>query len=105
VPSGICFDLATWHLINTVHAPARLAEICSMCTLQQRLGHALAATLNAPLAAAIEADLERIVQAAQETVRRRLKHRVSGADAAASCRPVAPRDAGAAPVQPPAAAG
>ena len=26
VPSSVFFDLATWHLINTVYAPARLAE-------------------------------------------------------------------------------
>ncbi|MBX3599086.1 MAG: Hsp70 family protein [Rubrivivax sp.] len=113
VPSGIYFDLATWHLINTVYAPARVAELRSMRswyaearhharlmrTLEQRLGHALAAaaerakidvatrgtaaialdelepalaaTLDeARAAAAIEADLERIVQAAHETVRR-----------------------------------
>ena len=27
VPSKVYFDLATWHLINTVYAPARLAEL------------------------------------------------------------------------------
>jgi hypothetical chaperone protein len=57
VPSGVYFDLATWHLINTVYAPARLAELRSMkgwyadprhharllIAVQQRLGHALAA--------------------------------------------------------------
>ena len=57
VPSGIYFDLATWHLINTVYAPARLAEVRGMkawyadaqhhrrlcLALQERLGHALAA--------------------------------------------------------------
>ena len=112
VPSGVYFDLATWHLINTVYAPARIAEIRQMFSwyanpahhrrlmqvLQQRLGHALAgaaeqakidvatdgqaavdlgeverglsATLDEPVAAAaIEADLERIVQAARETAR------------------------------------
>jgi hypothetical chaperone protein len=112
VPSGIYFDLATWHLINTVYAPARIAELRGMkgwyadarhharlmSTVQERLGHALAAAaeqakidvalqgrahielglvesgLQAELqegqaAAAIEADLERIVQAAAETVR------------------------------------
>jgi hypothetical chaperone protein len=56
VPSSIYFDLATWHLINTVYAPARLAEVRAMKswyadpthhrrllnTLQERLGHALA---------------------------------------------------------------
>ena len=112
VPSGVYFDLATWHLINTVYAPARLAEMRSMKswyldlkhharlmkTLEERLGHALAAaaeqakidvaqqgtaqidlwllerglkaTLHEPQAAsAIEADLERIVAAARETGR------------------------------------
>ena len=56
VPSGVYFDLATWHLINTVYAPARLAELRSMkgwyadprhharllTTVEERLGHALA---------------------------------------------------------------
>ena len=112
VPSAIYFDLATWHLINTVYAPARLAELRSMkswyadprhharlmATVEERLGHALAAAaerakidvamqghadvdlsaLEAHLcsalqekeaAAAIEADLERIVQAALDTAR------------------------------------
>ena len=112
VPSAVYFDLATWHLINTVYAPARLAELRGMkgwydeprhharlmATVQQRLGHALAAaaeqakidvalhgqaridlsvlehglgaTLSqAQAAAAIEADLERIVQAASDTAR------------------------------------
>ena len=112
VPSAVYFDLATWHLINTVYAPARLAELRSMkswyadprhharlmATVEERLGHALAAAaerakidvalhghadvdlsaLEAHLrsalqekeaAAAIEADLDRIVQAAQDTAR------------------------------------
>jgi hypothetical chaperone protein len=57
VPSGVYFDLATWHLINTVYAPARVAELRGMKgwyaeprhharlmnTVQERLGHALAA--------------------------------------------------------------
>jgi hypothetical chaperone protein len=57
LPSGIYFDLATWHLINTLYHPARLAELRAMKTwyadprhharlttvLTQRLGHALAA--------------------------------------------------------------
>ena len=57
VPSGVYFDLATWHLINTVYAPARLAELRSMkswyadprhharliTTVEEHLGHALAA--------------------------------------------------------------
>ena len=112
VPSAVYFDLATWHLINTVYAPARLAELRSMkswyadprhharlmATVEERLGHALAAAaerakidvamqghadvdlsaLEAHLrsalqekeaAAAIESDLERIVQAALDTAR------------------------------------
>ena len=112
VPSAVYFDLATWHLINTVYAPARLAELRSMkswyadprhharlmATVEERLGHALAAAaerakidvalhghaevdlsaLEAHLrsalketeaAAAIETDLERIVQAALDTAR------------------------------------
>ena len=113
VPSGVYFDLATWHLINTVYAPARLAELRAMkgwytraehharllTTVQQRLGHALAAaaekakidvalqglaqidlqaletglssSLQAVQAAeTLQADLETIVAAAQETVKR-----------------------------------
>ena len=56
LPSSIFFDLATWHLINTVYAPARLAEWRAMrswyadpqqhrrlmVVLEERLGHALA---------------------------------------------------------------
>ena len=112
VPSAVYFDLATWHLINTVYAPARLADLRGMkgwyddprhharlmVAVQQRLGHALAAAAEqakidvalhgqaqidlslvepglaarlsqAQAAAAIEADLERIVQAASDTAR------------------------------------
>ncbi|MCP5285070.1 MAG: Hsp70 family protein [Burkholderiaceae bacterium] len=57
IPSGLYHDLATWHLINTVYAPARLAEWKAMrswfsdprqhtrlmTVLEERLGHALAA--------------------------------------------------------------
>ena len=56
VPSGIYFDLATWHLINTVYSPQRLAEFRAMksfyaeadhhrrlmTVLEERLGHELA---------------------------------------------------------------
>lgn len=112
VPSGVYFDLATWHLINTVYSPVRLAELRGMkgwyadpshharlmATVQERLGHALAAAaeqakidvamqgsaqidlgmverglstalVESKAAAAIEADLERIVQAASHTAR------------------------------------
>jgi hypothetical chaperone protein len=61
VPTGIYFDLATWHLINTVYAPARIAELKAMkgwyadprhharlmTTLAERLGHALAGAAEA----------------------------------------------------------
>ena len=57
VPSRVYFDLATWHLINTVYAPGRVAELRAMksfyaeqqhharlmIVIEQRLGHALAA--------------------------------------------------------------
>ncbi len=112
VPSAIYFDLATWHLINTCYAPARLAELRAMKdwyadpahhrrllrVLEARLGHALAAAaeaakievarhgvaridlgavedglasvlLEAQAAEAIESDLARIVEAADETLR------------------------------------
>ncbi len=57
VPSKVYFDLATWHLINTVYGPARVAELRRMrsdyadlqlhtrlmTVLEHRLGHGLAA--------------------------------------------------------------
>ncbi|HSV68848.1 MAG TPA: Hsp70 family protein [Methylibium sp.] len=112
VPSAVYFDLATWHLINTVYQPARVAELKGMAgfyaepshhrrllhTVQQRLGHELAARAEAAkievagggstcidlgpverglavtldereAVAALEADIDRIVDAARETVR------------------------------------
>jgi hypothetical chaperone protein len=55
VPSRVYFDLTTWHLINTVYQPQRVAELRAMTdfygnpahhqrlmkVVQQRLGHAL----------------------------------------------------------------
>ncbi|HWH83843.1 MAG TPA: Hsp70 family protein [Burkholderiaceae bacterium] len=57
VPSGVYFDLATWHLINTVYAPGRVAELRGMrafyadarqherlmTVVDERLGHDLMA--------------------------------------------------------------
>jgi hypothetical chaperone protein len=57
LPSGVFFDLATWHLINTCYAPLRVAEWRNMkswfsdvrqharlmTVLEERLGHELAA--------------------------------------------------------------
>jgi len=82
VPSKVYFDLATWHLINTVYAPARVAELSAMKgfyanprqharlmhVVQQRLGHALIALAeNAKIAVAggggTTIDLELLEQA------------------------------------------
>ncbi|HQC98441.1 MAG TPA: Hsp70 family protein [Aquabacterium sp.] len=111
VPSKVYFDLATWHLINTVYAPGRVAELARMKTfyadvrqhgrlmavVAQHLGHALIgqaeaakiavaegghtaidlralepglqATLDEAQAAdALDADIGRIVAAADETL-------------------------------------
>ena len=118
VPSAVYFDLATWHLINSVYLPQRVAELARMRSLyseprlhdrlmrvvHERLGHALAACAEeakieiagassddgsavslelgmierglqvqltqAQASASIEADLARIVSAANETLRR-----------------------------------
>ncbi|MEO6363025.1 MAG: Hsp70 family protein [Caldimonas sp.] len=57
VPSAVYFDLATWHLINTVYSPQRVAELQAMrsfysdpvhhrrlmTVVGERLGHELAA--------------------------------------------------------------
>lgn len=112
VPSSIYFELATWHLINTTHKPAKVAELKQMRTmyadgpkharlmhvLTHRLGHliaakaeqakidvsntthattdlsaiedALATTFDEPRQAhALEADVGRIVVAAEQTAR------------------------------------
>ncbi len=56
VPSGVYFDLATWHLINTCYSPQRVLELRNMkafygdprhhqrlmTVLEERLGHELA---------------------------------------------------------------
>ena len=111
VPNKVYFDLATWHLINTVYSPGRVAELTRMKTfyadprqharlmavVAQRLGHALIgqaeaakiavaeggatvidlrdleaglqATLDEAQAAdALDADIDRIVAAADETL-------------------------------------
>jgi len=112
VPSKVYFDLATWHLINTVYLPSRVAELAGMksfyadtqmharlmTVLRSRLGHALVAQAEAAKIAvaeggatrldlgvidaglqvalsaqqafdALDADLQRIVDAADETLR------------------------------------
>ena len=110
VPSGVYFDLATWHLINTVYSPQRVMELRSMrgfyaepvhhdrlmTVVTERLGHELAARAEgakiavadggdtqidlshterglgvalaeAQAVAAIDADIERIVETARRT--------------------------------------
>ena len=61
VPSAVYFDLATWHLINTVYSPARVHELRQMksfygdplhhqrlmTVVEDRLGHELAARAEA----------------------------------------------------------
>ena len=61
VPSAVYFDLATWHLINTVYNPLRVAELRGMrsfyadpahhrrlmSVVDQRLGHELLARAEA----------------------------------------------------------
>ena len=112
VPSKVYFDLATWHLINTVYVPARVAELARMksfyaepqlharlmTVVNARLGHALMAQAEAAkiavadggdtrvaldaiepglqvelqaaqALAALDADLQRIVDAADATLR------------------------------------
>jgi hypothetical chaperone protein len=112
VPSKVYFDLATWHLINTVYAPARVSELARMksfyadpllharlmTVVNERLGHALMAQAEAAkiaiaeggdtrvaldaiepglqvllqasqALAALDADMQRIVDAADATLR------------------------------------
>ncbi|MCV2367781.1 Hsp70 family protein [Roseateles oligotrophus] len=39
VPSGVYFDLATWHLINTVYSPGRVAELRNMRSFYGNIQH------------------------------------------------------------------
>jgi hypothetical chaperone protein len=114
VPSKVYFDLATWHLINTVYSPARIGELRQMksfyadlaqhrrlmTVVEEQLGHALigqaetakiavaeglgglpiaidlstvepgltASVDEAATVQALDADLQRIVRAADATV-------------------------------------
>ncbi len=68
VPSAVYFDLATWHLINTVYSPQRVAELRRMrafyaeprhharlmTVLTERLGHELVARAEAAKIAVAE---------------------------------------------------
>ncbi len=74
VPSTVYFDLATWHLINTVYTPQRVAELRNMrsfygnpvhhrrlmTVVTERLGHELAARAEAAKIAVAEGGETRI---------------------------------------------
>jgi hypothetical chaperone protein len=74
VPSGVYFDLATWHLINTVYSPGRAAELRGMrgfygdprhherlmIVIDERLGHELAARAESAKIAVAEGGETRI---------------------------------------------
>ena len=74
VPSKVYHDLATWHLINTVYAPARVAELRRMkgfyadlaqharlmAVIERRLGHALIARAEGAKIALAEGGATRI---------------------------------------------
>jgi hypothetical chaperone protein len=74
VPSGVYFDLATWHLINTVYNPGRAAELRGMrgfyaeprhherlmIVIDERLGHELAARAESAKIAVAEGGATRI---------------------------------------------
>ena len=74
VPSGVYFDLATWHLINTVYNPQRVAELRHMrgfyadarhherlmTVVTERLGHELVARAEAAKIAVADGGRTRI---------------------------------------------
>lgn len=80
VPSGVYFDLATWHLINTAYAPQRVAELRAMrgfyadvrhhrrlmTVLDERLGHELVARAEGAKIAVAEGGATRIALDAVE---------------------------------------
>jgi hypothetical chaperone protein len=80
VPSGVFHDLATWHLINTVYSPSRVAELRGMrgiygnsrhhdrlmIVIDERLGHELAARAEAAKIAVAEGGDTRIDQSHTE---------------------------------------
>jgi hypothetical chaperone protein len=74
VPSGVYFDLATWHLINTVYAPARVAELRQLRSwyaqprLHERLMRVVALRLGHALAAAAERAKIEVADAGKSTI-------------------------------------
>ncbi len=96
VPSGVYFDLATWHLINTVYLPQRVAELRAMrsfyadpaqhrrlmSVVDKRLGHELAARAEAAKIAVAEGDGTTTI--ALDPVEPALSAALSGAGAGAA---------------------
>jgi hypothetical chaperone protein len=95
VPSAIYFDLASWHLINTVYAPGRVAEQRSLAdwyrdpahhrrlmqVLLERQGHALAARAEA---AKIDVALHGAADIALDEIEASLHLHLGTAEAAAA---------------------
>ena len=100
VPSAVYFDLATWHLINTVYNPQRVAELRQMRAfyaeprhharllrvLAERLGHDLLARAEAAKIEVAEGgvtciDLDRIESGLAVSVRHETAHQALDADA------------------------
>ncbi|MEO6746325.1 MAG: Hsp70 family protein [Caldimonas sp.] len=100
VPSAVYFDLATWHLINTVYNPQRVAELRQMRAfyaeprhharllrvLGERLGHDLlaraeAAKIEVSEGGATRIDLGRIESGLAVGVRHETAHQALDADA------------------------
>jgi hypothetical chaperone protein len=82
VPNRVYFDLATWHLINTVYTPKRVSELQLMrhlypdvhfhdrlmCVVDRRLGHALTAhaeeaKIDVSAGGTTEIDMEEVEEA------------------------------------------
>jgi len=100
VPSAVYFDLATWHLINTVYNPQRVAELRQMRAfyaeprhharllrvLAERLGHDLlaraeAAKIEVSEGGATRIDLGRIESGLAVNVRHETAHQALEGDA------------------------
>ncbi len=89
VPSRVYFDLSTWHLVNTVYGPQRLAELRAMLdfygepvhhqrlmkVLRDRLGHALLGQAEAAKIAVAEgADTDIALPLIEAGLQRPVRH-------------------------------
>ena len=98
VPSAVYFDLATWHLINTVYLPQRVAELARMRSfyadprlhdrlmrvVHGRLGHALAARAEEAKIDVAGADDGRAVRIDLDAIEAGLRVEITQARASAS---------------------